>query len=390
MAVALTKAGHDVYLGCYVNNLPNLYGINDCSDAYKGEISLYNSDDLLDAAHWFDVVHCHNEPDTFSMTMAVSDVPSVHDSHELMSVRGGVPYSKVEEAVANKFSNSRVYVSQYQADQAQHMYKFKDDEYVVFNSGILEDHIPDESLQKMGFASGEYHLVYEGGLNLNSNTHRYMIDFFREIVEAGMWLHVYGLCTPDTRAGYVTQIENPRLVFHNPLPPADLIKEMTQYDMGLCLFYVTPENQHHLNSTLPNKLYDYLGAGLPVLTSPLDEMTAFLDEHKCGLTWTNAEEMKKLIPEACGRLKINPMDFTMEAQAHKLTEAYERIVEKPKSGLKLQFDPIEFEVVQEKKALLFVPPDGSEMVRRSLCGPNPCEATIRLESIIANGAYNEL
>jgi glycosyltransferase involved in cell wall biosynthesis len=389
--VALRKRGHIVFLACFANRLDGFYGIEDGASAYDGEIPLHSPEDLLDVAEWFDVVHVHNEPDTFAATMTVSDVPSIHDCHDAMSIRG-LGYNRIEEALANKFSNGCVFVSDY--SRARMHEKYGDAvPSVVFNSFVLEDYVPapDEHLPKLGRASGEIHFVYEGGFNENPQTHRYLVDIFRPILKAGAWIHVYGLCTADARAHYVRELDSPRLVFHNRLHPKELIREMTQYDVGICTFNLTNANKHHLHSTLPNKLFEYLVAGLPVMISPLTELDAFINKHKCGYTFTgDGEEAIELARVAAEVFRIDPRAFTVEGNIGKIEALYTEIGCTPRHGCTLDFPPIEFEVDEPRKSLLFRPAKGSKMVKRSLVGQGPSADTVRLESIIANGAGEDL
>ncbi len=55
--------------------------------------------------------------------------------------------------------------------------------------------------------------------------------------------------------------------------------------IGLIPHFVT----NHVNTTIPNKLFDYMGCGLPVISSDALPIKRILDEEKCGLTFKSGD-----------------------------------------------------------------------------------------------------
>lgn len=72
-----------------------------------------------------------------------------------------------------------------------------------------------------------------------------------------------------------------RLHFHPPVALAELLSYTSQADVGVSLLEDTCEN-HRL--ALPNKLFEYLAADLPVVVSDLPEMSRLVGER--GVGWT--------------------------------------------------------------------------------------------------------
>lgn len=65
-----------------------------------------------------------------------------------------------------------------------------------------------------------------------------------------------------------------------PVPYAELLHWAASADLGLIVY--TPQQSLNVQMCLPNKLFEYLMAGLPVLASPLDAVVKVLDTYKVG------------------------------------------------------------------------------------------------------------
>jgi glycosyltransferase involved in cell wall biosynthesis len=72
-----------------------------------------------------------------------------------------------------------------------------------------------------------------------------------------------------------------RLEFAAPVPPTEVVAALSGADVGLALFQPVCLS-HRL--VLPNKLFEYVRAGLPVVGSDLPMITRFVAEHGVGDT----------------------------------------------------------------------------------------------------------
>ena len=115
------------------------------------------------------------------------------------------------------------------------------------------------------------------------------------------------------------------------LPP-EVLKQYTPLaTLGISLDGF--EDFNHLFA-LPNKLFDYLHAGLPVAASPVPEVKNIIEQYQCGFCFNSqnpqnmAEEIKELInnPQRYERLKINALnaakELCWENERQKLTALY--------------------------------------------------------------------
>ena len=71
------------------------------------------------------------------------------------------------------------------------------------------------------------------------------------------------------------------LVFLPPVPSERLPEITVDADMGFILFRNTCLNHYY---SLPNKLYEYMMAGVPVIASGFPELTRVIEETGCGIT----------------------------------------------------------------------------------------------------------
>lgn len=71
-----------------------------------------------------------------------------------------------------------------------------------------------------------------------------------------------------------------RIRFVDPVPPGSLASKLAAYDIGIHLLKAA--NLNHLYA-LPNKLFDFIMAGLGVAVFPLPEMAKIIKEHQIGV-----------------------------------------------------------------------------------------------------------
>lgn len=91
-----------------------------------------------------------------------------------------------------------------------------------------------------------------------------------------------------------------RAFFLPPLPQEELFRKFSGFDAGALLL---PDKGPNFEFRAPNKLFDYLALGLPVLTTPLQEPKRIVEETRCGLV---VEREAKAIAGALERLSKEP------------------------------------------------------------------------------------
>jgi glycosyltransferase involved in cell wall biosynthesis len=91
-----------------------------------------------------------------------------------------------------------------------------------------------------------------------------------------------------------------RIRFISKLPWQELMRYTRSADAG---FSGDKNSNVNYNFSLPNKLFDYISAGIPVIASDLPEISKILTEYKCGIVIP--EVNKEEISEAIKKLRDN-------------------------------------------------------------------------------------
>jgi glycosyltransferase involved in cell wall biosynthesis len=91
-----------------------------------------------------------------------------------------------------------------------------------------------------------------------------------------------------------------RIRFISKLPWQELMRYTRSSDVGLSL---DKNSNVNYNFSLPNKLFDYMSAGIPVISSDLPEISKILAEYKCGIVIS--EVTKDEISNAIKKLRDN-------------------------------------------------------------------------------------
>jgi glycosyltransferase involved in cell wall biosynthesis len=130
---------------------------------------------------------------------------------------------------------------------------------------------------------------------------------------------------------------NGRIKFIPKCPWKELIKYTSSADAGLSL---DKNSNPNYNFSLPNKLFDYIVAGIPIIATRLPEIEKILTEFKCGILIS--EPYPELISTAIIHLRDNRLllmelkknsicaseSLNWETESSKVEELYSLILNK--------------------------------------------------------------
>ncbi|PKM50829.1 MAG: hypothetical protein CVV02_10065 [Firmicutes bacterium HGW-Firmicutes-7] len=272
---------------------------------FKNIYQLKNITQLIDHINNsdYDVLYSSNEPDYLTVLFSTTNKPIIHDTHDMMSLRSDLTIEQVVfEYLANVKSTGNIYVNPLIRDIAVARFNLKDKPILNLHSFIEQEQLPDKIYEKSSKKDGDLHCVFEGGLLGTPGHHRYLEPIFLMLAQNHIHVHLHCQVNPD----YIKELVDKSSYIHYEglTSPKNLITEMTKYDVGLAIFNMTEKNKTFLDTAFPNKIWDYLAAGLPILFSDLLSFRAFAAQSKVGKVLNLNEDIRKQVEEI-SRIKID-------------------------------------------------------------------------------------
>ena len=169
-------------------------------------------------------------------------------------------------------------------------------------------------------------IVYEGFIS-NNNSHYDLRAIFQALATEGIEVHIYP--SRDNADYQILADTIPNIVYHPSLAPERLFEEITQYDFGWAGFNDTL-NRVHLDTVLPNKLFEYIACGLPVIGFQHKSLQHFLETHRLGLVIDTvsglADRLRSPGIDALREnVRVRRRDFTVEANIGRIVNIYRQL-----------------------------------------------------------------
>lgn len=302
------------------------------SQAYLAEFPFWTYKDLLDFVNEseFDIVHCSNEPDTLVNLLIHSNKKVIHDCHDIvtMSKRTYTSAEAMLEYLANTRAGGVISPTERVRDILIRKYGTDPEKTLVVGNYPLSSFGKVKRRPKLSAADGALHCVYEGFVVDRSQAetmpYRFFDPIFLRLAGLGIHVHIYSHSAPE----YLRELagKNPLIHYEGNYSGTELIARMTQYDVGLLL---------HLGNTIypliasPNKMTEYLSAGLPVITN-ISTFADILTENNCGgMVYLDREDLAAQIRKY-QKLPVSDdfcdtHGFTMDAHAERILDFYKKV-----------------------------------------------------------------
>ncbi len=246
----------------------------------------------------FDIVNAHSV-ETLPLASILKLFYSsklIYDTHELETEKRTSKlvnlYNKVFERIFIRFADYIITVSPSIAEWYRKKYKYKK-VYIVKNVPVV---IPDKSegsdilKKEFNIRENELLFIYQGQFE-QGRFIKPLLDIFTEIDSKKHILFMgYGRLE-EMIMEHVSKYEN--IHYHPPVPVNEILKYTRGADVGISL---TENICLSFYYTIPNKFFEYILAGIPVIASDFPDMGKYVDDYKFG--WKidpNYEEVKKLI-----------------------------------------------------------------------------------------------
>ena len=107
-----------------------------------------------------------------------------------------------------------------------------------------------------------------------------------------------------------------RVIFHQPVPPEEIVGRIAEYEIGFCL--IEPSNYNY-SVSLPNKFFDFIAAGLAVCIGPSPSMAEIV--HKYGLGCVAETFDPPEVAKVLNQLDLNQL-MAMRQSSRKASEHF--------------------------------------------------------------------
>lgn len=326
---SLSAAGHEVHLACFAQDGKPLLEKTDSCIIHRKKISKFTFKasvgvlklpfyfrfwryfvDELFAENSFDVIHIHDLPLAKIGLEAKKkyNVKYILDLHENWPVL--LQLSQHTNTFLGKLLSSNSQWIDYERDMCQ-----KADEIIVVvdeakrriaSLGVAENkiHVVSNTLdinqfdviERKGFNKDNFRILYVGGINYHRGI-QYVIDAI-SILKARN-INIYFDLVGDGR--YLAEIKKRIVEKHvEDLVIVHGFKKYTQipevYE-NANLAVIPHIKSGHTDNTIPHKIFQYLYAEIPILTSNCDPLERIVNETHSGISYhyDNAEELAEIM-----------------------------------------------------------------------------------------------
>jgi glycosyltransferase involved in cell wall biosynthesis len=330
-----------IVFGYLDKRLTEFYGFG---DEYFDEIIKLDREDLEGSisrlVEEYDphIIHSHNAPDfmTVSALNTVDGTPVIHDVHDSLTMRTTGYYEGDDETAIQGYaeeektacveSHGRIYVTEMLRGYIQRRYDLTPGFDLVFHNYVSEEVIPMKLDEKLSAGDGETHIVYAGTITSKTDGHHYDLrNIFREMAKNQLHIHIYAAREDE---GYrLLGDESTFIHYHGHLGQRELLQVLPRYDFGWAGFNDS-RNGEHLDVVLPNKAYEYIACGLPILTFPHRTLSEFVQKRGFGSVIRDFGPGEWLEKAEGLRENVlrNRYDFTIEKNIHRLIDFYQNII----------------------------------------------------------------
>lgn len=333
MALPLLQEGHNVHL--IAQKKPSLWEAYNTFSMWIDARHIIETIKLFEKSNNVDIYHCHNEPSWFvTLLKERTKKPVILDVHDTFLTRvtpeqednmRDCGYNPVrimgEERTNFQIADGLIFVSPKVRDLVC-------DEFNLGQPNIVVPQYLPEMLYKYNFGHWMGGLTYEGKVQLPSeiiaDQRNFGFDYCdytqiaKDCKRVGMDFHLYAARNDKEFVNYYKDMA----FLHKPVIIRELLGKISRHDWGLVGNSIdSPQWQ----ATLANKFFEYIAAGVPVVSMNAGACSDIIDEYDVGITVGSIDELAERWGEH--REKRNNLikvrnEFTMERHLDDLVDFY--------------------------------------------------------------------
>lgn len=319
---ALTTFGHKV-IGVSTN--PTSYGSNllDAQVMYRDDFTLQRTIKAIDSS--VDLYHAHGDPmNLVRLIKEVSNKPVVWDDHDIESLRTGVIDQDEYDSYA--MADAFVHVSEPCRAYAESIHKTGKPTLVLY-SWINDKYVSKDVCMRPSWSS----FVYEGGLSsegfkkendIIGTNMRWWYPVFKLLIDNKYNVTAFGAGDDYTDLKY----QSLGVVLHANVPYTIMLNALQPHGFGLVGAFTTFPL---MEAAMPNKLFEYISAGVVPVVLNAGEAAKFVVDNECGIVLNSSDNLEgQISPGPTLRKRVLEMrhSLVMEEQIPKLIQLYRSIL----------------------------------------------------------------
>lgn len=333
MALPLISDGHNVHM--VAQKIPSFWESYKTFSVYHDAGQLISTIEQFEKAGNVDLYHCHNEPSWFvtvlkertkrPVLLDVHDtfLTRLTDDEEINLKNAGFNACRVmtEERTNFQIADGLLFVSPKVRDLTCKEFKLNQPALV------MPQYLP-EFLYKYNFGRWQGGLVYEGKVTLPNEVveHGRSLGFdycdytkvAADCARIGMDFHLYAARKDPAFMSYFKTA-----FVHEPVAYKELMTNLSAHDWGLVGNTI---DSYQWQTTLANKFFEYIAAGVPVVSINAAECSKLIDQYNVGITVESIDELAARWGEAREKrdslIKVR-QELSMERHLKELTDFYE-------------------------------------------------------------------